>query len=87
MQPTLTQHSLKIPMPDRKSIHKTALVSHLASVRNKTHETTPDIDINYRRQLSLNCDVAYQRRTGGRSNFLLGRIQCIVKAGESPGKI
>ena len=102
-QPTLTQHSLKISMPDGKSIHKTTLVSHLnnhpdgkiskdrltrvASVRNTSHETTPDIEINHPRQLSLNCDVAYQRRTDGRSNFLLGRIQCIVKSGKSRVKI
>ena len=56
-------------------------------VKNITNESTADIEINCCRQLSLNCDVAYQRRTGGQSNFLLGRIQRMVKSGKSRGKI
>ena len=95
-------HSLKITIPGGKDVHKSTLVALLnnnsdgkiskdrltrvASVKKTNADDNSTVTIDYRKDLSLNGDVAVINKSHG-FTYSLGRIQRMVKSGKSRGKI
>ena len=73
--------------PDGKlSKDRLTRVSSVKKASINTNNEGSTVTIDYRKELSLNCDIAIVDKTNGYS-YKLGRIQRMVKAGKSRGKI